>query len=100
MEDGRVTLGSIENLVVDVTDRVGSLVTLTGTNARYDIRKYGATGWEVQNGVVINVGMRAFCLLDTSAWAETKIGKYQLYIHFDNIPEHPRLGPYEFRVDK
>lgn len=100
MEDVKLTLGTIENLVLDVKDRLGTLTTLDGHNVTFDWREKNATDWEGQGVGATNVGMRVFCLINTSAWAVSKIGRYELYLRFQNLPETPRLGPFEFRVDQ
>lgn len=86
--------GTKENLIVDVTDRLGSLTTLNGANSTFDIRKKGEA-WLLQGQSVINIGMRAYCLIDTSSWV---VGVYELFINFQALPEQPRIGPHEFEV--
>ena len=100
MEDVKLTLGTIENLVFDVSDALGTLTTLTGTSPTFDWREKGSASWEAQNVACSNIGMRVFCLINTEAWAASKIGRYEVYLKFNNLPEKPRLGPYEFRVDQ
>jgi hypothetical protein len=99
MEDVRLTLGTKEQVVLDITDRLKNLTTLNGTNPVYDLRREG-DDWKIQNVAVTNTGMRAFCLIDTTGWTVDDVGTYQLYIKFSASPEIPRLGPFEFKVDK
>jgi hypothetical protein len=100
MQDVRLTLGTKENLIIDVNDEIASISTLNGLNVTYDWREKGATSWVGQNLPATNAGMRAFCLIDTSGWTTAKIGRYEVYLRFNNLPEVPRLGPFEFRVDE
>src|SRR6266487_4581371 len=98
-EDVRLTLGTKEHLILNVSDRMKNITTLDGTNAQFDVRLKDdppLSTWIVQNVAVTNIGMTAYCLVDTTGWVE---GRYELYIHFSALPEAPRLGPFDFRVD-
>jgi hypothetical protein len=98
-EFNSITLGTKEHVIVKITDKLGELTTLDGANARFDLRKKGASTWVSQNVAVTNIGMTAYCLIDTQAWTEADVGKYELYIYFNALPEVPRLGPFEFSVN-
>jgi hypothetical protein len=90
--------GTKEYLIVDVTDILGNLVTLDGTNPKYDVKDAnGVLKYDQQ--VATNQVMRVFCMIDTllgGAWAA---GNYRLYLNFTTAPELPRLGPFMFTVD-
>lgn len=87
--------GTKENLIVDVTDRLENLTTLDGANGTFDVRlKNDGANWVTQ-GAIINIGMRAFCLVDTGTW---DVGTYELFLNFSALPEVPRVGPVEFEV--
>jgi len=89
-------VGTKENIVVDITDRIGSISTLDGSNPTFDVRKRGAgSTWKLQAQPVTNIGMRAYCLVDTDTW---EVGTYELFINFQALPEEPRVGPLEFEV--
>lgn len=90
--------GSVEHLIVDISDRLENLTSLAGTNARYDIRARAASTWIVQSLPATTIGMSAYCLVDTSD-SQYTYGRYELYVQFDNLPESPRLGPFEFEVN-
>jgi hypothetical protein len=87
--------GTKENLIVDVTDRLENLTTLDGANGTFDVRLKGETSWEIQGQAIINIGMRAFCLVDTDT---LDVGVYELFLNFQSLPEEPRIGPIEFEV--
>lgn len=91
--------GTKEHIPVDVTDRLANLTTLTGTAARFDIRRRGETTYIVTAAVATTIGLTAYCLVDTSTSDFTNPGRYELYLQFDNLPESPRLGPFEFEVN-
>lgn len=89
--------GTIEYLPIDVVDTLGTVTTLNGTGLKYDLYKDDPEETVVLIDVATNNnGLRALPLVDTSVLDE---GEYCMWIHFDNVPEHPRLGPMKFRVD-
>ena len=91
----KLVLGTKEQLDIHVQDDVGSLTTLDGTNVEFDILDQDDV-YKYQNEGATNVGMTAYCLVDTSTgWAE---GRFRLYLRFTNSPETPVLGPYHFLV--
>jgi hypothetical protein len=93
----KLNKGTKEHIPVDIADRLESLTTLSGANPRFTTRlRYEATN--VQTDIAAtNIGMTAFCLIDTTL-AGYVVGIYELFIKFDNLPEAPVLGPYEFEV--
>lgn len=94
LEDGLV-LGSKEYVIIDVTDRLSNLTSLTG--ATYDWREKNASTWLAQGLTVTAIGMRAFCLIDTAVAGVS--GEYEVFLQFVNAPENPRLGPVRFKID-
>jgi|SRR5215472_1678406 len=91
--------GTIENIIVDVKDSLGVLTDLAPTGVKYDIRKEDTTTWIVQNQTATVSGMRVYCLVDTTLTAYGTSGTYELFIDFNNLPEKPRLGPFDFDVN-
>jgi hypothetical protein len=93
--------GTKEYLFLDVSDLLAQLLTLDGTTPKFDVKDQGDVLKYTQANAT-NVGMRMYCLIDTSAahpqglWAA---GNYRLYVNFTTAPELPRLGPYAFTVD-
>lgn len=94
LEDALV-LGSKEYVIIDVTDRLANLTSLTG--ATYDWRVKNSVSWVAQGLTVTAIGMRAFCLIDTTTANES--GEYEIFLQFANAPETPRLGPVRFKID-
>lgn len=96
MVEALVTLakGTIEHVPADIVDTLLNITTLTGTGLKYDI--YQEETLIIADVATNNVLMRALPLIDTTTLSE---GEYELFLHFDSIPEHPRLGPLKFRVD-
>lgn len=93
----RLAKGSKEFLIADITDRLGVLTTLAGTNPTYDIKIRDADTF-ISTGLPATVsGMKALCLVDTTLGAYV-VDIYELFITFNNIPEQPRLGPFTFEV--
>ena len=90
----RITLGTKEFLVVDVSDKLDNIDDLAGTNATFDVLLEDETVL-LENQTALVDGMRVFCLVDTTAWDE---GDYMLYLKFNIAPEIPRLGPLRFSV--
>lgn len=93
----RIPKGSKEFLIVDVEDRLEQITDLTGTNPTYDVKLRDATS-NLLTAQSANIGpglMQLECLVDTSSWA---LGTYYLFISFNNSPEIPRIGPFEFEV--
>jgi len=91
--------GTVEHIPVDIADRLQNLTSLDGTAARYDIRAHGSTSWVVQSQSATTIGMTVYCLVDTTTPAYATSGRYELFVQFDNLPEHPRLGPFDFEVN-
>jgi len=89
--------GTIEKLVVDVTDRLENLTTLDDKSPKFDIRPQFAETYIVTNASADSDGMRAECLVDTSD-EDFVPGVYELYLHWDAFPEFPREGPLHFKV--
>jgi hypothetical protein len=90
--------GTIENIAVEVDDRLGSLTDLVATGPTYSVRARDAgTTWISQNLAAVTNGMIALCLIDTTNNAYVE-GKYELYLKFNNLSETPVLGPHIFEV--
>ena len=94
--------GTKEYLIVDVTDILGTIVSLTGSNPVFDIYQDETPILLSQAASPSN--MRLLCLLDTSlvvggAPPVQLEGEFELYVQFTALPEVPRLGPMKFRID-
>lgn len=93
-----ITQGSSEYMIADVTDRLGNLTGLAGTNPTYDVLNNLGSSM-ISGAVAAFNGMEVFCLIDTTTPSLWAAGDYRLYITFETGPETPRLGPYHFTVD-
>jgi|SRR5215469_5234136 len=98
-EDISLPRGTIENIVVDVKDSLGNLTDLSTAAVKYDIRKEDTTTWIVNQASATVTGMRVYCLVDTTLTAYATSGTFELFISFTNLPERPRLGPFDFDVN-
>lgn len=93
-------LGTKEYMIVDVTDLLGGLTDLAGANCKYDIRvRDDTSGFVVTAASASVVGMRAYCLVDTTVSGLDVVDFFEMFVYFDNLLESPRLGPIEFRTD-
>jgi hypothetical protein len=93
----KLNKGTKEHIPVDIADRLEGLTTLNGTNPRFTTRlRYAGTDIQTDQPAT-NIGLTAFCLIDTTLVAYV-VGIYELFIRFDNLPEVPKLGPFEFEI--
>jgi hypothetical protein len=91
----RLTKGTIEFLVIPVTDTMGNLTSIG--SATYDIYTGDDLATAVlEGGIAVVNGMKILPLIDTTNMDE---GPYDLYVSFQALPEIPRLGPFRFKVD-
>lgn len=95
--------GTIEYLVVDITDLKAALHDLSGTTPKYDVRNDdGSYKLTAQNCVIDSQNpMRALCLIDTTsggAWTTSADKTFRLYVYLVTGAEHPRIGPMPFVV--
>ena len=94
----RFNKGTIEDLIVDLSDRLENLNDLAGAGPIYDVRQKYSSVWIVQQNPAVAVGMSAYCLLDTTA-GDYVAGEYELFLTFTELALAPRLGPIRFRLD-
>lgn len=93
-----LTQGTIEYLIVEVTDELHTLADLTGTAPKFTVLDTnGVIKVNEANGTP--VGMKVYCLVDTTAGGLWTGGNYRLYLRLTTAPEVPRLGPFAFTVD-
>jgi hypothetical protein len=91
-------VGTKEYLIVDVDDLLNNLITLDGTNPRYDV-KDPSGNLKYNQAIATNQVMRLYCIIDTALGGLWIAGSYRLYVNFTTAPELPRLGPFQFTVD-
>lgn len=88
-----INKGSIETMLVDVKDVLGTLGALPA-NTRYSI--YDTDGNVEQANLVPTLnGLQAQCVIDTTALI---VDDYDLFLTFNQPPDTPKLGPFRFRV--
>src|SRR3954465_14246441 len=92
--------GTKENLIVDMTDKLGALTALDGTNPRFTV--YNPTNTKMYDEQpASSVGMTVYCLVDTSAAPPSGLGpphESRLSLHFDTPAESPVVEPGRFTV--
>jgi hypothetical protein len=95
-----ITRGSIETLLIDVTDRTGNLTTLAAAAAQFDVfdRAGNAKMSNVAIQTYVAFPMRAGCRVDTTLGGLWTPGKYYLYLEYTANPDAPILGGLEFNV--
>jgi hypothetical protein len=89
----QVNKGSIETMVVDVKDVLGTLAVLPAST-RYHILDTDGNS-ELANQVPTISGLQAQCVIDSTT---LDIDDYDLFLSFNQAPDTPRLGPFRFRV--
>jgi len=96
-----ITIGSIEELIVDIDDTLNGVTDLTTLSPRYDVKdKAGNVKMNNQVATVDAVNkMRLHCLIDTTLGGNWASGHYFLYPRFTAAPESPNVGPLEFKVN-
>jgi hypothetical protein len=94
----KLNQGTKEFVDVTVIDDQGTLTSLNGLGLQFKVMKKNLgtpqQDWTSGN----NVGMVAFCLIDTNVpttWAEDQ---YSLFLRFTLAPEIPIIGPEHFLV--
>jgi hypothetical protein len=92
--------GTKEYLIVDMTDKLGALSSLDGTNPRFTV--YNPSNVKIYDEqTASNVGMTVYCLCDTSAAHPSGLwppAEYRLSLHFDTPAESPVVEPGRFTV--
>lgn len=99
--------GTVEYLLFDWSDQLGVLTTLDGTTKLFDVA--GPTGYAYYtNQGSTNVGMRQYCLIDTttspggspSAGGLWLPGDYKIWVKLTAGvgSEKPRVGSFPFTV--
>ena len=102
-----LTKGTVEFVPIKLTNVLGSLTTLDGLGLQHDLFKDDEAETEIYTGLAtLNDGMIALPLIDTTQddggippVPLTPEGDYCIFIDFTTAPEHPRLGPFKFRLD-
>lgn len=91
--------GTKEWLEYDITDKLGTLTDLGGTNPRFDV--YNPAGaLIVTQAALATVGMKAYALIDTTNinFVPNATDLYHTFLQFDTGPESPYLYGGDFIV--
>lgn len=92
--------GTKEYLIVDMTDKLANLLSLDATNPRFTV--YNPANVKMYDEEpASNVGMTAYCLVDTSSAHPSGLwppAEYRLSLHFDTPAESPVVEPGRFTV--
>jgi hypothetical protein len=92
--------GTKEYLIVDMTDKLGALTALDGTNPRFTVYDPTNVKWYTDQ-TASNVGMTVYCLVNTGASHPMGLwppAEYRLSLHFDTPAESPVVEPGRFTV--
>jgi len=90
--------GTKEFIDITVIDDQGTLTSLDGLGLEYKVmlKNTGDVQKDWTGGN--NVGMVAFCLIDTNDPTEWAEDQYSLFLRFTLAPEIPVIGPEHFLV--
>lgn len=97
----RLTLGTIEQVPIKITDELEHLTTFTGADLRYSLYSLDDDGIEtavITNAACGNEDLIALPLINTTVGSFAK-GYYNIYITFVASPETLKKGPYKILVD-
>jgi hypothetical protein len=84
--------GTKEWLIYDITDRLGGLSDLAGTNPRFDV--YDPTGSKIVSQTALTFNrMECYALIDTTNvnFVPNATLPYRVYLQFDTGSESPYL---------
>lgn len=93
-----ITLGTKENVPVDVIDNAGIILTLVGSSPKFDVLDATNTVKINQQAATVSGTMRLLCLCDFTNQTTFPIGAYRLFCDFTVGSEKPRLGPFDLQV--
>lgn len=93
-----ITLGTKENIPIDLIDNTGVITTLVGSNPKFDVLDAASTLKINQQSATVSGTMRLMCLCDFSNEATFPVGLYRLFAEFTFGSEQPRLGPFDLQI--
>lgn len=96
----QIALGTIQDLLVQVTDVAGTVADLAPLSPKYTV-KDDADNFGYNDQATTAIEMTVYCLIDTTvdpAGAFTWVAgaHYRLWVRFTVGSEHPYLGPFDF----
>lgn len=89
--------GTKEYLLFDVTDELGTIVTLSGHNPRYTVYDPSNIAKYTDQAATFTL-MTAYCMIDTTTGGPWPDGEYEIYLRLDATPEIPLIGPKKFQI--
>jgi len=93
-----ITLGTKENIPIDIIDNTGIITTLVGSSPKFDVLDEADTFKINQQSATISGTMRIMCLCDFGNEATFPVGLYRLFAEFTFGSEQPRLGPFDISI--
>lgn len=93
-----ITLGTKENVPVDIVDTTGIITTLVGSNPKFDVLTALNVFKVTQANATVSGTMRLLCLCDFSNEATFPVGAYKLFVEWTFGSEQPRLGPFDLQI--
>jgi hypothetical protein len=93
-----ITLGTKENIPVDVIDNAGIITTLVGSTPKFDVLNAANSVLINQQSATVSGTMRLLCLCDFTNTGTFPIGAYRLFVDFTVGSEKPRLGPFDLQI--
>lgn len=94
----KVTLGTKENIPIDLIDLTGAITTLVGSSPKFDVLDAADVVKINQQAATVSGTMRLLCLCDFSNEATFPAGAYRLFAEFTFGSEQPRLGPFDIEI--
>lgn len=97
-----VAKGSKEPLLVDVSDRLSLLTTLSGT--KYEVYNVTGAAYKVGDGTYAGASaatsndLTVIAVVDTASGGGWAVGTYALYVWFTVSGNNIRKGPFYFDV--
>lgn len=93
-----ITLGTKENVPVDIEDVTGIITTLVGSNPKFDVVDDADVLLINQQAATVSGTMRLLCLCDFSNEVTFPVGHYRLFVEWTFGSEQPRLGPFDLQI--
>lgn len=94
----KITLGTKENIPVDIEDATGAITTLVGSSPTFDVLDSADTVKINAQAASVSGTMRLLCLCDFSNTTTFPTGRYRLFVEFTVGSENPRLGPFDLDI--
>ena len=93
-----ITLGTKENIPIDVIDNTGVITTLVGSSPTFDVLDAAGAFKITAQAATVSGTMRLMCLCDFTNTTTFPVGLYRLFAKFTFGSEVPRLGPFDLAI--